>query len=117
MGSRGYPVRPFISATVNAGCDCWVEMQFVDRTSSPQTPSTLTYRLDNLSACTSVIGVTSLSPSGSSYELDIPASANQMADPWRPSQIMQVTVVATFSDGSTDTQIVCYELCALQTPS
>ncbi len=120
---RGYPAiagrgtRPARQTPVNAGSDCWIEMTFIDRNGAAFTPTTLTYRIDDLTNGQSVVGTTSLSPSGSTYELDIAGSVNQLNNGCSTSsQTNQVYVVAVDASGYTYTQTVYYELIGISLP-
>lgn len=116
-GFAGNPVLPYPSFQVNAGQDCWIECTFLNRYRVLEQPITLTYRIDDLTDNQVVLGVTIVAPTGTSQEIGIPASLNVMAQQYRSSQLNQVTVVSTYSDGSTDTQIGVYELIAIYSAS
>jgi hypothetical protein len=112
---QGNPVLPYKATTVDAGSDCWLELQFLDRTRAPAVPTTITYRIDNVTDNQVVLATTSVAPSGTTMELNIPASLNVMQRQGQSSQINQVTVVSTYSDGSTRTKPFFYELIAICT--
>lgn len=114
---QGQPVRPQPQYSVDAGSDVWLELIFLDRTQTPVTPSTITYRIDDISDNLCVLNTTSVTPNGSTMEINIPAFLNQISTsfPTRSSQLNQVTVVSTYSDGSQRTKIFTYEVIAICT--
>jgi hypothetical protein len=117
-GARGQPTRPYSDFVVDANSTCWLELLFVDRYGNPATPTALTYRIDNLTDNVLIQPTTSVGPPISNqYELVIAASLNQMTYPWRGSQLQQVLVTATYSDGSTDVRPFPYEVTANPTVS
>jgi hypothetical protein len=64
-----------------------------------------------------MLPATTFVPVSNTYELNIPASVNQMSYNWLGSQLIQVLVKATYPDGSTDSEVFIYELCATPTPN
>lgn len=115
-GFGGQPTRPFSDFLLNANSDCWLELTFVDRNGAAETPTGLTYRIDNLTDSLVIQNTTSIGPpAGNTFELNIPASLNQMSYNWRGSQVMQVLVTSTYADGSTDAEVFVYTLCATPT--
>lgn len=100
---------------VNANSDCWFIFSFVDRNGNAVTPTTLAYQIDNLTDNVSVLGAQSLSPGATSYELNIPASVNQMTYAWSGSQVNQLSYVITYADGSTESGVQIYTVIALAT--
>lgn len=109
----GRPVRPANQTPVYAGATCWIEMTFVDRNGAAYTPSTLSYRIDDLTNSVPIVSPTSLSPSGSTYELAISGTVNAMSNTFKTSQVNQVTVTATDSSGNTYVNLLPYELIAI----
>lgn len=112
----GQPTRPYRDYQVNAGSDCWLELTFVDRTGALHVPTTLSYRIDNLTDNAVILGNTAVTVGlASSMEINIPASINVMTYNWRGSQLNQVKVTATYADGSTETRVFVYELIGIAT--
>lgn len=111
----GQPVRPYSDNMVNANTDCWLTFYFVDRNGNAVTPTSLAYQIDNLTDNVSILPPATISPGATSYELNIPASVNQMTSAWAGSQVNQVSYVITYSDGSTESGVTMYTLIALAT--
>lgn len=111
----GQPVRPYSDNMVNTNCDCWFTFSFVDRNGNAVTPTSLAYQIDNLTHNVNVLGPQTVSPGATSYELNIPASVNQMSYNWDGSQVNQLSYVITFADGSTETGVQLYTLIAIAT--
>ena len=115
-GVAGAPVRPYAQFVVNAGNACWLDLVFLDRFNNLATPTTVSYRIDNLTTDDVVLQDTTASSPASSMTLTIPASLNTInSDIGQTSQINQVLVTATFADGSQSKEVFIYELIALQT--
>lgn len=112
---QGNPVQPYSSFPVLAGSDCWLELQFLDRTQSPATPTSISYRIDDITDNQVVLSDTSVTPTGSTMELNIPASLNVILQQYRASQLNQVTVTAVYSDGSQRKKLFLYEVIAICT--
>lgn len=85
-------------------------MTFVDRNGAAYTPSTLTYQVDDLTNNASIVGLTSLTPSGSTYELALSGTTNSPTNTTLSSQVNQVTVTATDANGNTYVSVCAYEL-------
>ncbi len=116
-GSRAQPSRPQIELAVNAGSDCWIGCTVLDHSGNANTPTQVTYQVDDLTDAVNVVPATSLgAQSSNSFEIHITAAQNVMFSCYRSSQINQVKITATLSDGTTVTRVTAYELIALATP-
>lgn len=115
-GVAGSPVRPYIQFAVNAGSDVWLDLTFLDRFNNLATPTSVSYRIDNLTTDDVVLQDTAASAIGSTMTIQLPASINIISsDIGQTSQINQVLVTAVFADGSQSKEVFIYELIALQT--
>lgn len=116
-GQAGQPNLPYAEFETYAGSDVWLALVFLDRAGTPASPTTLSYRIDNLNVGQVVQGDTPiiLSAGATSYELNIPASINAISCNWQSSQLFQVTVTATYSDGSQNKKVFIYELIGINT--
>lgn len=112
---QGQPNRPYRQFSTDAGSDVWLELQFLDRSNTPATPTAVSYRIDNLTDAQCVLNDTSATPTGTTMEINIPASVNVMQRCYQSSQLNQVTVTSTFSDGSIRKRVFIYELIAINT--
>lgn len=120
-GLEGQPVLPFPQVRVYAGDDVFVPMTFLDWTKAPQTPTLLTYQLDDITNAINMIPSTTVTTGlGSSYTLQLPGSSMNMDMQWQGSQLCQlsVTAVIPITGGGTQTirGVFIIELCAIQTP-
>lgn len=116
--NAGQPTRPYRDNLVNAGSDCWLELTFLDRFGNAATPTGVTIRIDNLTDVLTILQTSPVTPPtapANTLEINIPASTNQMSYNWRGTQLNQVTIAATYSDGSQIQQVFVYELCAIAT--
>jgi hypothetical protein len=121
-GVAGSPIQPWINFTCNQGSDIWLRLTFLSYTNQPIVPVTLTYRIDCLTTDYVVLTTTPYTGSLSSVViLNIPGSLNSIGggpnafNIGQTSQNNQVTVTATFSDGSTQVGVFVYEVIAIQT--
>lgn len=121
-GLEGQPVLPYPQVRVYAGSDVFVPMTFLDYTNTPQTPTSLTYQLDDITNVISMIPSTEITAGlASSYTLQLPADEMVMDMQWQGSQLCQlwVSAVIPVTGGGTQTiqGVFIIELCAVQTPS
>lgn len=116
-GLAGQPNKPYAQFDTYAGSDVWLELEFLDRTNTPASPASASYRIDNISNYFQVLGDTPIpyTPGDTSYELNIPASLNVLSGNWNSSQLFQVLVTAIFADGSQVKKPFIYELVAINT--
>lgn len=112
----GQPTLPYTDNQVNEKADCWLEFTFVDRNGNLQVPSTLSYRIDNLTNNAVILASTAVTVGlASQMEVNIPGSLNTLTSTCygTGSQVNQVSFTATFADGSTDTGVAIYEVIAI----
>ena len=107
------PVRPFYEATVNAGSSCQADYSSRNLDNVLEAPTTLEYRIDNLTDSQVILNWTSVPTPGTTGSVAIPASLNAMTRTFRDKQLNQVTFRATFADGSQVQSMGYYELCAV----
>jgi hypothetical protein len=115
---QGAPNRPYPLYTINAGCDIWLELQFLDRNNAVIAPTALSYQVDDLTACTNVLGLTNVTivANQTAYEIRIPGALNNISAQVDSSENFQVVVNATFADGSMQSQVFVYEVVAINVP-
>jgi len=116
-GLFGQPILPYIDYRSYAGADVFLDLTFLDHTGTPQTPTSATYQLDDMTNATNMIPQTTFTPTQSTYTLQIPGSQLPMTHSWQGSQVCQFTLSAVLPDTSTVLSIVILELCAIQQPS
>ena len=113
---QGQPVLPYSQHYVSAGNSLRLEITSLDFDSAKETPSGIEYRIDNLTNNVAVLGWTAATPAQPTV-IDIPASLNVMYGgstfPGNDSQQMQVTIKATFADGSQAQTLASYSLNAI----
>lgn len=113
---QGQPVLPYAQKYISAGNSVRLEVSSLDFDNALETPSTVEYRIDNLTNNVSVLGWTSATPANPTV-IDVPASLNVMYGgntwPGNDSQQMQVTIKATFADGSQAQTLASYSLNAI----
>jgi hypothetical protein len=115
-GVAGQPVQPYVLYTIPEASDIWLNLTFVDRFGNAATPTNLTYRIDNLTTDTVVLETATVpTPYSNQMSVNIPAVLNVITnDIGQTSQTNQVSVVATFSDGSMKQNVFVYEVIAVQ---
>ena len=115
-GLSGQPVLPYIDYRSYAGADIFLDLTFLDHAGVLQTPTSLNYRLDDLTNALVMVPQTSVTPTGSTQTLQIPGSVLQMSKTWQGSQVCQIILTAVLPDTSTIKAVTILELCATQTP-
>lgn len=114
-GVAGQPVRPYPLYTTYVNTDIWLNLTFLDRFNNLSTPTTVNYRVDSLTTNYVMLATTSVTPTGPTMVINIPASINYMYNNvGQSSQTNQVTVTAGFADGSQVQQVFIYELVDIQ---
>lgn len=111
----GQPVRPYSDNMVNVNTDCWFTFYFVDRNGNAVTPTSLAYQIDDLTNNVTIKPAATVTPGATSYELNIPASVNQMTYGWAGSQVNQLTYDILYGDGSREIGNVMYTIIAVAT--
>lgn len=109
----GQPVRPYQMHRAYEGNAVRIDIRSLDFDNEPEAPSTLQYRIDNLTDAVAVQDWTSVNTPGENSTVTISAATNQMYTNYRDTQLMQVTFKATYSDGTQAQVIGCYELARL----
>ena len=112
-GAAGQPTRPYVLSLINAGTTLRLTIGSLDFDDALEAPSTLTYRIDNLTDALNLVPTTSIPTPGTETTLTIAASVNVMSYNWRDTQLNQVTFTATYADGSQVVEVICYEVCAV----
>src|SRR5580658_10527564 len=100
LGWQGQGNRGYIRHLSFAGQDVLLDLTFVDSTQTPQTPTSATYRMDDITNGQNMIGQTSFTPTGSTYTLQIPGASMVMSRTWEGRQICQVWITAVVPDAS-----------------
>lgn len=113
----GQPNLPYTNYLVYAGTDAFFELTFLDRNQALVMPSALQYRVDDLTNALPMIPWTAVTPTGSTQELQIPAAKLVMSKQTQGSQICQIALQATLSDGTIANQVAILELVAIAVPN
>lgn len=106
----GQPVMPYAMQYVAAGNSVRIDLTSIDFDDELEAPTTLQYRIDNLTDNVNAVQLTSIPTPGTTSVLTISATVNQMYSNWRDLQLMQVTFIATFADGTQAQQTGVYQL-------
>jgi hypothetical protein len=132
---QGQPILPYASVKSYTDTDVFIDLVFVDHTQTQVTPVSIQMEIDDLTNSVTLIGPTTLTPTGSAVSplfylafapamtLQIAGVALQMTYPYEGSQICQVKMTFTAIDsvtGNTFTStapIAMIELCAVSTVS
>lgn len=112
---QGQPVLPYKQRYVSAGNSLRLDITSLDFDSALETPSAIEWRLDDLTNNRVVQGWTSETPANPTV-ISISATLNAMygsPNPVQDTQQMQVTIKATFADGSQSQVISGYSLNAI----
>lgn len=107
----GRPVRPFVDYMIDAGNDIRIDVTSLDFHDVLEAPTSMRYRIDNLTDRVAITDWTAISSPAESTSLSISAATNAMSNTTSDRQLNQVTFEANFADGTKAKDIVCYELC------
>jgi hypothetical protein len=114
-GVAGRPVRSYPAFVINAGSDCWLQLTFLDGSNNLIIPTTLSYRIDNLTTDTLILADTPLTVTKPVIAINIPGAINIIDnDIGQSSQLNQVKVTTTYPDSSVTTEVFIYEIIAIQ---
>ena len=106
----GQPVRPYIMHEVDEGNTVKISIASLDFDNELEAPSTLQYRIDNLTDNVNAVPLTTINSPATVSTLTISATVNAMYSNWRDLQLMQVTFIATYADGTQAQVIGVYQL-------
>jgi hypothetical protein len=119
--NQGLPELPYVRHTSYAGADVLLSLTFLNSSSVPTQPTSITYEMDSLDSTCNVIPSTVLVPTGVTQILQLPAASMQLTQAGRGRENMQVLITAVIADtnatsGSiTVQQIVMIELINIST--
>lgn len=111
----GQPVRPYAMHRVQIGNTVRIDITSLDWDGAKEAPSTLEYRIDNLTDIVVAQNWTGIVSPQEVTTLTIAASVNVMYAQYRDVQLMQVTLRATYADGSQVEEVCLYELNTIYT--
>jgi hypothetical protein len=111
--SSGQPPRPYVQHTIDAGNDIKIDITSLDFDEVLEAPSSLRYRIDNLTDRTVITQWTAISSPDTETTLTISAATNAMSQQNTDRQLNQVTFEATYADGTKCKDTLLYELCAV----
>jgi hypothetical protein len=135
---QGTPILPYANVKAYPGTDLFLDLQFVDHTNTPVTPTSISIEIDDITNSVVMAGPVTLSAAGatgtagtpftygafaSAMALQVLGSAWQMTFPYIGSQLCQVGMSFTAVDSVTgqpftsNAAIAIVELCALATVS
>jgi hypothetical protein len=77
-----------------------IDVTSLDWDDALEAPTTLQYRIDNLTDVIAAVPWTTIPTPTTTSVLTIAASVNGMYTNWRDQQLMQVTFLATYADGT-----------------
>lgn len=102
----GSPSAPYQLGQRNAGSSLKLEVTSLDDDDVLVTPSSMRYRIDNLTAAQTILGWTNIADPESVQLIRIPASLNAIVNIGDDFELVQVTVEITVvgEDDETDTQ-------------
>lgn len=109
----GQPPRPYVEHRINAGNDIKIDITSLDFDEALEAPSSLRYRIDNLTDRLVITQWTAIPTPGTETTLTISAATNAMSTQTKDRQLNQVTFEATYADGTKCKDTLVYELCAV----
>ena len=90
--------------TVNEKTVAVLTLLFKDEDGALITPSAATYRIDDLTAGTSLVASTPITPVGGMYDIIIAAAINAIIDTARSYETKVVTVAWTYGTGTANAE-------------
>lgn len=116
---QGLPELPYTRQTSYAGQDVLLALTFLNSAAVPTQPTSITYRIDSLDSSQVVVGTTSVTPTGSSQNLQLTGAVMQITRQWYGRDNFQVFITAVIPDANaasgsiTVNQIAVIELIAI----
>jgi len=104
------PVQPYRNIDTNEGGTVLVTATFLDKDDVNIVPTTVTYRIDDLTNDREVLGVTTVSTPALSNTITVTPAQNALNGRTQPREIRQVTIKATDSAGAVAKQQFYYTL-------
>jgi hypothetical protein len=96
--------------TVNEKTDFGFRLTFYDFDGVEVTPSSITYRIDDVKSGNTIKGDTVVVPAGSPYDLEIDDADNTMVDATRNFEIRRITLTYLYSTGKTGRDEIIYKV-------
>lgn len=100
-------------ALVNAGSSCDLDYSSRDVDNVLEAPSSMRYRIDNLTDSVVILQWTNVPTPGTEGSVTVSAALNAMTRQYRDRQLNQATFEATYANGDIATSLALYELCAV----
>lgn len=118
-GLSGQPTLPYVDYRSYAGADVFIDLTFLDHFGVLAVPTSLNYRIDDLTNAVTVVPQTTVTVTGSTQTIQIPGATLQMTHEWQGSEIFQIlfTAVLPGSPTSIVKSVSVLELLAIQTPN
>lgn len=99
--------------SVNEGNTAWLAVSFTDRTGVAAAPSSITYRIDDVTSGAQVRANTVVGSPAASIEIELTPADNAILSS-RPKERRRVTVQAVFSGDRVHNQQFVYEVANLE---
>lgn len=116
-GLSGQPTLPYVDYRSYAGADIYIDLTFLDYQGNLVLPTSLSYRIDDLTNATPVVPDTIVAVTGTTQTLQIPGAVMHMTHQWQGSEIFQIYLTAILPGGSVVKSVSVLELLAIQTPN
>lgn len=108
--AAGQPTRPYKLKDVTVGNTLLLEIGSLNFDNQPEAPTSMRYRIDNLSNLVVITDWTSIPAPGITTTLPISAATNVMSYQGTDQQTNQVTIEATYADGTKALWVGAYRL-------
>lgn len=117
-GLSGQPTLPYVDYRSYAGADVFIDLTFLDYQGNLVIPTSLNYRIDDLTNAVPLVAQTTVTVTGSTQTVQIAGSVLQMTRDWQGSELLQIffTAVLPGSPTSIVKSVSILELLAIQTP-
>ena len=104
------PVLPYRNIDINEGSTAIVEVTYLDKDKAKITPSTVSYRIDDLTNVREVADWAAIAVPSTTNTITATPAQNQLNNRSQEKELRQVTVNATDSSGNVVQQIFIYTL-------
>lgn len=99
---------------VNEQSTAYLTVSFRDKAGTLATPTTISYRIDNIETGQEIRDDTAVTPAASSVEITLTPADNTLADPNRQYAHHRITVVATYGASDAVRAEYAYKVMNLQ---
>lgn len=95
--------------TVNESSTITVPVAFYDKNGDPETPASITYRIDDVSSGAEIVSDTSMTPA-TSVDITVSANDNAILNANRRMEARRMTITAAYGASEQATEVVYWQV-------